>query len=234
VAAGRAPDDQADWLSLGEASELLGIAPGTLRRWADDGRVTVFTTPGGHRRFSRTALRALLPSDGARRPQLARLASTPERLGRAFRPRRGRGRPGAEEGWLARLSEPERLAFRERGRALVATLLEHLDATDGRLRSLKLQEASRLAAEYGRDAAARGATLSQAVAGFLQFRGPFVEELGRVSRQRALDTRQATALLAEADGALDRLLIATMTGHTLGSGAERRARRTGTTRTGTT
>ncbi len=219
-------DQTPTWLNLTEAAHWLGVHPTTVRRWADAGELAVMLTPGGHRRFSRSALRALLPSDGGRRPQLARIGTSPERLGRAFRPRRGRGRPVVEEGWLARLSEPERLAFRERGRALVGTLLEHLDATDSRLRALKLQEASRLAAEYGRDAAARGASLSQAVAGFLQFRGPFVEELGRVSRQRALDTRQATALLADADAALDRLLIATMTGHTLASGTEGRARRT--------
>ena len=33
------------WIGLGEASRLLGIAPGTLRRWADEGRIPVFTTP---------------------------------------------------------------------------------------------------------------------------------------------------------------------------------------------
>ena len=221
----RPHDDAADWLSLGQASELLGIAPGTLRRWADDGRVTVFTTPGGHRRFSRSALRGMLPSAGLRRPILTRSGASPERLARAYRPRRSRVAQAAEESWLATLSDDDRLAFRERGRALVMTLLEHLDATESRLRALKLQEASRLAADYGRAAAARGATLNQAVAGFLQFRGPFVAELGRVSRQRGFDTRQATALLGDADAALDSLLIATMTGHTLGSGPDGRARR---------
>ncbi|HEV8654065.1 MAG TPA: helix-turn-helix domain-containing protein, partial [Candidatus Limnocylindria bacterium] len=40
-----------DWLTLGEASRILGVDPDTLRRWADNGKVEVFTTPGGHRRF---------------------------------------------------------------------------------------------------------------------------------------------------------------------------------------
>ena len=48
------------WLSLKEASELLGIHFTTLRKWADDGEIRVFRTPGGHRRFSVTDLRRFL------------------------------------------------------------------------------------------------------------------------------------------------------------------------------
>src|SRR5450759_1195542 len=72
------------WVGLGEASRLLGIAPGTLRRWADAGRVPVFTTPGGHRRFSRSTINALLPAARTRRPALARLGASPERMARAY------------------------------------------------------------------------------------------------------------------------------------------------------
>ncbi len=41
------------WLSLGPASRLAGVDPDTLRRWADEGRVEVYITPGHHRRFDR-------------------------------------------------------------------------------------------------------------------------------------------------------------------------------------
>lgn len=44
------------WLSLGDASELLGVHASTLRRWADSGRVPCQRTPGGHRRFNRQRL----------------------------------------------------------------------------------------------------------------------------------------------------------------------------------
>jgi excisionase family DNA binding protein len=45
-----------DWLTLGEASSYLGVAPATTRKWSDQGRLPVFYTPGGHRRFQRAAL----------------------------------------------------------------------------------------------------------------------------------------------------------------------------------
>ncbi len=206
------------WIGLGEASRMLGIAPGTLRRWADDGRVPVFTTPGGHRRFSRATISGLLPAPRARRPTLARLGASPERIARAYH-RRGSLRDPRERPWIAGLPGAARDTFRSRGRDLVRLLLEHLDAPDADAAAALLREASQLAAAYGRESAVLGASLGEAVERFLWFRSPFVGELAVLSRKRGLDTREATALLADADAATDRLLVAMMTGHTLETGS---------------
>ena len=48
------------WLTLKEASEFLGVHFTTLRKWADEGEIRVFRTPGGHRRFSVADLRRFL------------------------------------------------------------------------------------------------------------------------------------------------------------------------------
>jgi excisionase family DNA binding protein/PAS domain S-box-containing protein len=54
-------------VTLGEAAQLLGVSPSTLRRWADSGRLETVRTSGGHRRFARAALRRLGdPSPGLR------------------------------------------------------------------------------------------------------------------------------------------------------------------------
>lgn len=50
-----------EWLTLNEACSLVGVSPATLRRWSDNGDVATFTTPGGHRRFARSAILDLLP-----------------------------------------------------------------------------------------------------------------------------------------------------------------------------
>jgi hypothetical protein len=72
-------------LALGPASRLIGVDPDTLRRWADDGRVEVSITPGGHRRFHRRSLERLLRAGSDERPTLARLGGTPQRLTAAYR-----------------------------------------------------------------------------------------------------------------------------------------------------
>ena len=63
-----------------------GSIPTRLRRWADEGRVEAWTTPGGHRRFDRRALERLATDRrrGVGRP-LASMGASPERLNRVYR-----------------------------------------------------------------------------------------------------------------------------------------------------
>lgn len=39
------------WMTAGDAARTLGVSVQTLRQWADEGKVRVFRTLGGHRRF---------------------------------------------------------------------------------------------------------------------------------------------------------------------------------------
>lgn len=125
-------------------------------------------------------------------------------MARAYR----RARPQQPAGWLAGLSEEQRSGFRDRGVNLVGELLAYLDADTGDLASAEAQ-----ASEYGAAAARLGASLTDTVEGFLRFRKPFIDELVVLARRRRLDTAEATALLVDAESALDRLLVALMTGH---------------------
>jgi excisionase family DNA binding protein len=54
-----------DWLTLGQAAKVLGVAQSTVRAWSDAGRLPVFYTPGGHRRFKRDDLDGFLSRNGA-------------------------------------------------------------------------------------------------------------------------------------------------------------------------
>lgn len=57
--------DAEQWLTSQDACALLGVSPATLRRWSVAGLVPTFTTPGGHRRFARSAIVAMLPRRSA-------------------------------------------------------------------------------------------------------------------------------------------------------------------------
>ena len=60
----RAPINEPDWLTLGQAAKYLGVAQSTIRKWSDLGRVPAFYTPGGHRRYRRGDLDAFLERSG--------------------------------------------------------------------------------------------------------------------------------------------------------------------------
>jgi excisionase family DNA binding protein len=47
---------QPDLISISEASQILGVNEATLRQWTDEGKLSAFVTPGGHRRYSKSDL----------------------------------------------------------------------------------------------------------------------------------------------------------------------------------
>jgi len=200
---------------------VLGVSPATLRRWSDAGRLRVFTTPGGHRRFSRSALERLLPADRSRRPSIGGGLS-PSRIARTYR--RASREAAPELPWVLTLSDEQRLLFRERGHILAASLLQYLDSTQPDSAAHHLKEASGSASEYGTVAATLGLSLSQTVEGFLRFRAPFHHELAVAARRRGFDSAETTDLLETAERAMDRLLVATMTGHSKAAAKGRRSR----------
>ena len=220
----RSPSRDPDWMGLSEASSLLGVSAATLRRWSDAGRLRVFTTPGGHRRFSRAALERLLPVDRSRRPSIGGAGLSPSRIARTYRQASRDAAP--ELPWVLTLTDEQRLLFRERGQVLAASLLQYLDAIQPETSAHHLKEASTTAAEYGRVAARLRLSLSQTVEGFLRFRAPFHHELAVAARRRGFDAAETTDLLETAERAMDRLLVATMTGHRLESHPRRRGRPT--------
>ena len=59
-------------LNVGQAAEYVGVSSASLRKWSNEGLVTVYRTPGGQRRYSRedldvfmTSMRETSPGDVA-------------------------------------------------------------------------------------------------------------------------------------------------------------------------
>jgi excisionase family DNA binding protein len=199
------------WLPLGRASKLVGVDPDTLRRWADEGRVEIYLTPGGHRRFQRRSLERLIRSRSRERVRISRLGAPEEKLVAAYRRTYKAGSEYASDPVQA-IPESDRGAFRENGRHLVSALVEHLDH-DGAARRAALEEAQRTAQELGVHLAHSGASLTEAVALFVAARRPFMSELGALARRRALDSRQVSMLFDKASAALDQCLLSFVSGH---------------------
>jgi excisionase family DNA binding protein len=200
----------AGWLSMGQASAVLGVSTATLRRWAVAGRLATFTTPGGHRRFNPAAVEALLPKRRPTRPALAG-ATTADQIQRAYRQsiHDDAGLPS----FLDRVPSGARGSLRGYGRIITSSILRYLEAADGDLREATLGEGLIAAAAYGRIAGMLDATMRETVATFLRFRMPFVREVAGTARRLGLDAGGATELLEAVTVAVDRLLDATLEGY---------------------
>ena len=211
IAHGTRDPSRREWLSIHEASALIGVSPSTLRRWSDAGEIKAFTTPGGHRRFSRAAVVGMMPADRRGRPRLDRLGETPVRMTRIYRRELVRVAHGAP--WIDTIGAADRQALRDHGDRIAAALLTFFDAALPAERADALAMADDSSAECGRIAGRLGLPIEATVEVFLWFRMPFVHELAAVARRRGLDTAEATLLLETATETFDRLLGAALRGH---------------------
>jgi excisionase family DNA binding protein len=76
-AAGRLDDELASrardrLLTPSEVASLFRVDPKTVTRWAASGRLRSLRTPGGHRRFRESEIRALLRDDRSSAPPVPR------------------------------------------------------------------------------------------------------------------------------------------------------------------
>jgi excisionase family DNA binding protein len=199
-----------DWLSLGPAARLLGVDADTLRRWADTGRIEVFTTPGGHRRFSRRSIDRLIAThrSGATAGQ-PRLGATADRLAATYRRRTSAPRFRVP----TPLDAGSREAVRLDGRGLVESLVTYLDAADATERERIEDEATELAVDLARRLAATGLALPDAAARFVLAREPLLEGVLSAARRRRLDADHLAAVFRDASAILDRLLLAFIAAH---------------------
>ncbi len=168
------------WLSLGRACQLLGVNETTLRRWADEGRVRTFRTPGGHRRFAEADIRALLDAPDTPRDAIGAVGDAA--LARIRR--RLQGRQVTSAHWHQDLDETARLRMRALGRRLIALADEHLAARRGKARLLV--EARALGHEYGLELAAGGLPLSTTVEAFTFFRRSLEETVAQLAARHSL------------------------------------------------
>lgn len=157
------------WLSLKAASQRLGVHPTTLRRWSDSGKIPVFVTPGGHRRFSEHEIESF-----ARDRLRHQIASSLEQLleTRAIQRTRRDIASHSAEPWLAQISEEDRQISRHLGRRLLGLALQYIVSDDGQD---LLKETEGLGAEYGRHGHSVGIPLEHMLRASMFFRDSLIE-----------------------------------------------------------
>ncbi len=195
--------DADEWMSLQEASDLLGVATSTLRRWGDDGRVQMKRTLGGHRRFLRATILHLVDHAGSVRAMTVAQPQQPWGVDE---------REMAQQDWHARLAtrgHPD--TMRGLGQRLLGLLIQYINRReeDGRF----LSEARQIGVNYGREAHEASITMHDTVEAFLFFRRSFAQlALPIPGIAQPTDLEAAAALHGRIDRFMDAILLGVIDG----------------------
>jgi excisionase family DNA binding protein len=190
-----------NWLSLSEVSEILGVHPSTVRNWADQGRLPVHRTQGGHRRFRRNEIDLWMQARRANKP-----ADTDMLLNNAFRQVRLQISDGrmADEAWYQKLDEDAIQLYRRTSRSLVLGMAANLSTDESAARS----EARGMGYEYASLGRRYGLSSIEAVHAFLFFRNALLDSILTVFEAAAIESPHAWAdMLRKINAFTDSIMI---------------------------
>ena len=173
-----------------------------------------FTTPGGHRRFLRSSLEAMVNAPRRHRYGVERLVGSAGTISGDVHRRVARG--GPSQPWQARLSADQRAEFRSWGQRTFQLVLDYVGARRRAERDLLLGEAEKMGALYGGEALRAGMPLAEAVEAFLYYRSPVLEAIAAHLRRRSADISDVTAAHREATAAIDQVLVALVSSYRAG------------------
>lgn len=195
-----------DWLTLSEASQVLGVHSITLRAWVDAGKVQAFRTPGGHRRFRRTELLEFVEQHRAA-PESRTLVPAHDHALQRIREEMG-SKPMRQAKWYMKLTERQRARQRELGQRLLGLLLQFVSRQENAHQFL--DEAQTLARQYGSELARAGLASADVARGFLFFRRTVINATYAPDSTRAQVDADGVRLLQRINEFMDELLIATL------------------------
>lgn len=155
--------------SLKEAADLLGVHPGTLRRWSESGKIATVRTAGGHRRFAAgevQRLRKVQPAPVAEQigQQIREqaLSSTREDIGHV------------QASWNQDLAEKDREEKRLLGRRLMGLMVQYVGAEEGDEDHI-MEEARVISRIYAKGVVMSGIPLQEALKAVNFFRDHILE-----------------------------------------------------------
>jgi len=201
-------------LSIGAASNILGVSEATLRQWTDNGKVKAFVTPGGHRRYSRAELAKLT---GARRYGIKELIQkmetsqhlqiVPERFARAP--------------WYKKLGVKSRRKLGEFGREILNLAIVYISRR--RQRSETSKQAKKLGGDLGKYLAESGLSLTDSLEAFLLYRAPVADIVLEVAKGGGILSQGVVEIMPEVNQLLDDVLLSLVSAYQGGKVRNRKA-----------
>jgi len=197
--------DNQRWLTLSEASQLLGVHQTTLREWENAGRISSFRTPGGHRRFDIRDLQAFLQQRRTGAPvfELSVVQSPLNNIRQQF----GESQI-ANQGWYQQLTEEHRSKDREMGRRMLGLLIQYTSRRENAEHFI--EQGRLLAREYGTDLAKLGFSPSSLARAFLFVRRAILNATHQPQDATTPNDAEGMRLYQRINIFMDEMLLSTL------------------------
>ncbi len=197
-----------NWLSIDAACQMLGVDQSTLRRWSDSGKVPVFRTPGGHRRYNEEDIKALLHGESRPRRRMSRQVLTDLSFSgyESDFIRQVRSRA-----WYRAYSAGQVEELRSLGRRLVDLAIRSISGRSDQ--RLIIEEGQAIGRRYGSMSAEAGLSVNDAVEAFLFFRYPVIQAMTRFIEEESVPAKRSGRIYVEISQFLDQVLLATVSAH---------------------
>lgn len=201
-------DPAGRWLSIEAACKLLGVDQSTLRRWSDNGKIPVYRTPGGHRRYAEDDLKAIMRGEQRPRRRMSRQVLTSMSMSGYEHDylNQAHARP-----WYRAYDAQSLDELRPLGRRMVDLTIRYISGRGEREEILA--ESREIGRRYGQASARVGLSTADALEAFLFFRTPVIQAVTRYIEDENVSTRRAARITSELTHFMDEVLIATIASH---------------------
>ncbi len=195
-------------ISIGEASQMLGVSEAALRQWTDEGKIKAFITPGGHRRYSKTELRKFIgghPRMLGVKDLILELEDTTHTLREVARASL-KNKP-----WYDKLNAESRERLAGLGRRLLNLIIKYISEPSRRAETIGLiHEAGH---DFGETLSRLSLPLTDSVEAFILHRDPIMNAATHLMRKREAFTGRVVEAIPIVARVMDEALVALVAAH---------------------
>lgn len=195
------------WLSINAACKMLGIDHSTMRRWSDSGKIPVFRTPGGHRRYSEEDLRAFLRGEERSSARVSRRELTRLALVQYDQQmQRVHAHP-----WMRVFGPKADSEMRELGRRLVDLSVRYISGRGSH--DALLAESRVVARRHGQQSAMAGLSSAEALETLLFVRRPVFRSVCQYIERQRIACERSCQLMDELVEYMDEIMRVAIRAH---------------------
>ena len=195
-------------ISIGEASQILGVSEAALRQWTDEGKIKSFITPGGHRRFTKVELKKFMGSHPRMlgiKDLVAGLEETDEQL-------RKIGQETLKNIALySELRDEEIKQLASLGRRLLNLIIKYIAEPSRREETIRLVH--KAGHDLGETLVKLSLPLTDSVEAFILHRGPIMNAVTHLMRKREAFTGRVVEAIPMVAHVMDEALVAMIAAH---------------------